>query len=257
MHCGFDQHDGRSIACRKPNAGNIESKKSEVLCYRDDEPGGKEYPLAMARKQEPHGSRDPREAAIDEILEYPGARAAFAKLCKEGCEEQWLRMLIAHLRNYEPSRTRKLKIKPKIARELSEKVTALLREIDELHVISWRRIRPARIMAEYQPPIIIDLGFSRYPFQRRSPVVLDVNLLREQLRAAATYFRRVANLKQPIVWGIEIKDEPLRRLLTYVKNRTRTDHYNEVAALGTAATKGRHIIDPAALKQRVHRARKR
>jgi hypothetical protein len=192
------------------------------------------------------------EAAIKEILQYAGARSAYEELCKRGMNRELLATRLLALRNLRRTRRSELLVNPKTSRVLSKKLAALLREIDSLHVISWRRRR--LVPSEPEPPIVIEWNGLLPPIGR-STIQFDVNLLREQLRAGSRYFARVGRARQPILYGYDVKDLDLRRLLNDVQKYTGAAHDREVALLCTAATGGRYEVTEHLLIMRRSRSR--
>jgi len=197
------------------------------------------------------------DSAINEILQYAGARPTFEKLCGKGMDRDLLKMRLLALHGPR-AKKRTLSVNPKDCRKLAKKLAALLREIDNLNVIAWRRRRE---LAKECPPLRFvntpeeaSSLVSRYRY-RRSPVPFDVNLLRQQLHAGARYFARVGKAKKPIPYGFAIDDMDmaLTMLLEEVKKCTGREHYKEIALLYTAATGGRHQVTEGALKMRVSR----
>lgn len=208
------------------------------------------------------------QAAFKEMLQYPGARAAFQTLCAEGLDAQRLAARVLGMRSAKALRKRNLFVDRSTCRRLATKLAALADEFADLDVIGWCRFRhKPQIMAKYQPPIIINfLGetvptsfedFAPNRLRPHSDEDFDVTILRKQLRAGARELRELGNAKKPIVWGVAINDEKLRRLMDDVKTYTGKSHYKEIALLCDAATPGHQSFDTDALKQRAHRHRKR
>ena len=204
----------------------------------------------MSSNAEVSAGRKPWEIKIDKIVKHPDARKAFEKLCQEGCDREWLAARILGLRGDKPSRSRKSFVNRTECRRLSKTFTRLAREFEDLRVIAWcharRKPQPA---TDFKPLRLIINGFV---FQPQPHVEFDVNILRDQLRAAADYFGQLGKKHRPVPLYLEVNDFHLQRLLTCVKEQTGKAHYNEVAWLCEAAT-GRHA--QGALKQRAYRAR--
>src|SRR6266567_4314897 len=97
------------------------------------------------------------QAAYNEMLQYPGARAAFETLCAEGLDAQRLAARVLGMRPAKALRKRNLFVDRSACRRLATKLAALADEFADREVIAWRRFRhKPQIMAKYQPPIIID-----------------------------------------------------------------------------------------------------
>jgi hypothetical protein len=202
------------------------------------------------------------QAALDEILKYQGARAAFERLCAEGLDCQRLTVRVLALRSGKPSRKRALFVDRSKCRRLSMKLAALADEFDNGEVMNWCRTRrEPQVMKKPQPAIILDLlGDTLHEyFQQFDPkphVRFDAKILCDQLRAGAREVETLGGSRRPIAWAVQVNDMYLRQLVDDVKTYTKTNHYKEIALLCEAATGGRQNFDPDALKQAAHRRRK-
>jgi hypothetical protein len=206
------------------------------------------------------------QAAFNEMLQYPGARAAFQTLCAEGLNAQRLAAGVLGMRPAKALRERRLFVDRSRCRRLATKLAVLADEFADPDVIAWCGLRQKpKTMTGYHTPIIIDLvgKTARKSFEHFAPSRLrphsdedfDVMILRKQLRAGARELQNLGDAEKPIFWGVEVNDEKLRRLMDDVKTYTGKSHYKEIALLCEAATPGHPSFDPDALKQRAHRRR--
>lgn len=206
------------------------------------------------------------QAALDEILKYPGARAAFEGLCAEGLDRQRLMARVLCIRSVVPSRMRRLFVDRSKCRQLSIKMAALADELKDRDIMGWCRVRrKPHVTSKVEPPILVD--FSSKPVRGRSEHLdpkplqsephedFDARILCEQLRAGARELQELGNTPNPIVYAFRTNDIYLWQLVDDVKNYTGKNHYKEIALLCEAATSGRQCFDPDALKQRAHRLR--
>lgn len=184
-------------------------------------------------------------------------REAFETLCKEGCDREWLAALVLWLRQDRPFKTRRIYVNRKECRDPGKTFARLARECDDLRKQWWRWRMPykAAVMASYEEPLRfvrkLPPSYSKAQEPRR-PVEFDVDILCEQLRAAADHFGRLGKEQTRVACLLQVEDFNLRRLLSYVKEQTGTAHNNEVSILCEAVT-GRHSVE--ALKQRAYRSR--
>jgi hypothetical protein len=177
--------------------------------------------------------RDP----LRQLLKYAGAAPAFKKLTDDGVNSEWLTREILWLQEYRPLKetgSGKLFARREKFRKLATKLAALAGAIDNLSSECWWPL--VRLKADKQ--------------------LFHVDVLCEQLRAGSEYFSWLGSVTEPL-FDIHITDSWLVRLANEIEKRTGKEHYKEISVLLEAATSGCYMIDEFALKQRVHRARKK